>query len=302
MERVRFLVAAVAVALVALVAAPFAAAEATRTWVSGVGDDANPCSRTAPCKTFAGAISKTASPGIIMTLDSGGFGAVTITKSITIDGGGYNAGILASGTQGVVINGTGIDVTLRRLSIEGEGTTLGTNGVNFLAGNSLVLSHVHVHDFSNTGLWMHNPGHFEVRDSEFERNKYGIASSGTGAGASMAKGVVANSYFSFGQYGIYVGTSSHVTALDSVASDNSTAGFESRFGGTLELEHGVSEGNATGLLSDGAGSYLLASNMTVTDNTTGVNALNSGQTWTRGNNTVEGNNTNGTFTNTYAGK
>ena len=76
-------------------------AQATRTWVSGVGDDVNPCSRTAPCKTFAGAMSKTAPGGEISVLDAGGFGSVTITKSITINGGGYLAGILGSGTNGV---------------------------------------------------------------------------------------------------------------------------------------------------------------------------------------------------------
>src|SRR6266576_2121330 len=79
-------------------------AQATRTWVSGVGDDANPCSRTAPCKTFAGAISKTAAGGEISVLDPGGFGAVTITKSITIDGTGNLGGILAAGTTGIRID------------------------------------------------------------------------------------------------------------------------------------------------------------------------------------------------------
>src|SRR5947208_4349132 len=76
-------------------------AQATRTWVSGVGDDVNPCSRTAPCKTFAGAISKTAAGGEIDALDDAGYGAVTITKSLTIDGGGHLASILASGSLGV---------------------------------------------------------------------------------------------------------------------------------------------------------------------------------------------------------
>src|SRR4051812_46989016 len=76
-------------------------AQATRTWVSGVGDDANPCSRTAPCKTFAGTISKTAGAGEIDTLDPGGFGAVTITKSMTIDGTAGLAGVLASGSNGI---------------------------------------------------------------------------------------------------------------------------------------------------------------------------------------------------------
>src|ERR1700745_2070317 len=81
-----------------------AQAQATRTWVSGVGDDANPCSRTAPCKTFAGAISKTADSGEIDCLDPGGFGAVTITKSVTIDCGGTFGSVLVSGTSGIVIN------------------------------------------------------------------------------------------------------------------------------------------------------------------------------------------------------
>jgi len=81
-----------------------AEAQATRTWVSGVGDDANPCSRTAPCKTFAGAISKTAPGGEINALDPAGYGAVMITKSITIDGGGTLASILASGgINGIVV-------------------------------------------------------------------------------------------------------------------------------------------------------------------------------------------------------
>src|SRR3981189_3269586 len=82
--------------LVAFSQMPSAHAQATRTWVSGVGDDANPCSRTAPCKTFAGAISKTAAGGEIDCLDPGGFGAVTITKSMTIDCTGVAGGILSA--------------------------------------------------------------------------------------------------------------------------------------------------------------------------------------------------------------
>src|SRR3989441_7239365 len=97
-------------------------AQATRTWVSGVGDDVNPCSRTAPCKTFAGAISKTAANGIINCLDPGGFGAVTITKSITIDCTATFAGVLAAGNHSRNINAPGITVLLLGLSIEGRTT------------------------------------------------------------------------------------------------------------------------------------------------------------------------------------
>src|SRR5437773_12356988 len=114
MKSIRLAINVLAVCVACLICSSLAQAQATRTWVSGVGDDANPCSRTAPCKTFAGAISKTAACGEIDALDPGGFGAVTITKSITIDGTGTLAGILASGTNGVIINALDTDViTLR---------------------------------------------------------------------------------------------------------------------------------------------------------------------------------------------
>src|SRR6187551_810864 len=93
-----------ALALMFFVAGP-AHAQASRTWVSGVGDDFNPCSRTAPCKTFAGAISKTALNGEINCLEPGGFGAVTITKSITIDCHEIFASILNAGINGIRITG-----------------------------------------------------------------------------------------------------------------------------------------------------------------------------------------------------
>ena len=128
-----------------------ASAQATRTWVSGVGDDANPCSRTAPCKTFAGAISKTASPGEIDCLDPGGFGAVTITKSITIDCDPGPGSILASGTQGIVINALTTDtIVIRNLNINGAGTTLGTNGINVITAKAVLLHEVDIERFSNS--------------------------------------------------------------------------------------------------------------------------------------------------------
>ena len=129
-------------------------AQATRTWVSGVGDDANPCSRTAPCKTFAGAISKTAAGGEIDALDPGGFGALTITKAITIDGGeGQVGSVLASGTNGIVIAaGVNDIVNLRNLSINGAGTTLGINGIRFLSGKALQIDHCKISSFSSHGI------------------------------------------------------------------------------------------------------------------------------------------------------
>jgi len=135
------------------VTAPPAAAQATRTWVSGVGDDANPCSRTAPCKTFAGAIGKTATGGVINAMDDAGFGGVTITKAITIDGGGHIASALVSGTNGIIINApTNAQVVLRGLDVKGlntaEGSCGGLNGVQILSAASVRLDDVTISGFA----------------------------------------------------------------------------------------------------------------------------------------------------------
>ena len=134
MKKISGIAAALATAtgIFLLGATTQATAQATRTWVSGVGDDVNPCSRTAPCKTFAGAISKTAARGEINCIDPGGFGAVTITKSITIDCVGVLAGVLVSGANGIIVNALSTDtVILRNLDINGIGA--GLNGIRVLS-------------------------------------------------------------------------------------------------------------------------------------------------------------------------
>lgn len=156
MSKFRQTLNVLGVVLFTLTVTSLTQAQATRTWVSGVGDDANPCSRTAPCKTFAGAISKTAASGEINAIDPGGFGAVTITKSITIDGQGTMASILASLVNGIIVNdgATGtpgsIIVTLRNLSINGAGN--GLNGIRFLRGKTLHVENVEIFGFTQNGI------------------------------------------------------------------------------------------------------------------------------------------------------
>jgi hypothetical protein len=156
MKLFRFFGVLIALALPMTWAAP-ASAQATRTWVSGVGNDADPCSRTAPCKTWAGAISKTAAGGEIDALDPGGFGALTITKSITLDGGGGQvASVLVSGTNGIVVQAAANDVViLRNLRLDGllgNGSSPGTagiNGIRWLSGAQLRLEHDAIFGFNS---------------------------------------------------------------------------------------------------------------------------------------------------------
>ncbi|MCX8254517.1 hypothetical protein RHAL1_01531 [Beijerinckiaceae bacterium RH AL1] len=139
MRRPSIAVSVLCLLVLALGGAPAAQAQAVRTWVSGVGDDANPCSRTAPCKTFAGAISKTAAAGEISVLDPGGYGAVTITKSISIVAKGIEAGITSPGIAAIVVNAGPADfVSIRGLTIEGGGT--GTYGIRVLQAGSVNIA------------------------------------------------------------------------------------------------------------------------------------------------------------------
>ena len=166
-------------ALLLLLLIPAASqAQATRTWISGVGDDVNPCSRTAPCKTFQGAISKTATGGEINVIDSGAFGAVTITKSITIDGHGHQAGVLVSGTNGLVINAPdGARVVIRDLDINGIADTAspGLNGIRIIGGGrSISLVRMRIANFNGDGIQFQPVGtkpRLLVRDSELISNR-----------------------------------------------------------------------------------------------------------------------------------
>ena len=155
---------------------------APRTYVSGVGDDTNPCSRTAPCKTFAGAMSKTDVNGEINALDAGGFGGVTITKSVIIDGTGVMSGVLmpGNGATGITINITAStdeakSVHIRGLALNGVGT--GANGVKVLAANKVVIEDCRISNFKEIGIAV-AAGNVFVRNTTIHNNRNGINVSG----------------------------------------------------------------------------------------------------------------------------
>lgn len=296
-----------------------AAAQATRTWVSGVGDDVNPCSRTAPCKTFAGAISKTAPGGEINCLDPGGFGAVTITKSLTIDCTGTFGGVLASSTTGVIVNGAGAIVTLRGLAINGGPPNLpGVNGVRVLQASSVLIERVSIFNFlgaSPNGFGvLINPTTGNVRvtiiDSTISNNNNGGVSVNP-AGAVPATLVVRNSKI-IGNGGTAIGltTAGGGTVLTATVSDSelSGSGIANTSGVIAKATAGtaivtvtrstISDNALFGTNANGAGATVRVGNSLISGNATGVNAVSGGQSISLTGNSLVGNTTPGTFSST----
>jgi len=281
-----------------LVTSSAAQAQATRTWVSGVGNDANPCSRTAPCQTFAGAISKTADGGYIDALDSGGFGAVTITKNITIDGGSEHAGVLASGTTGIFINGAGITVTLRNLSIEGGPVlTPGINGINVVQAGEVHIERCIIKDFSQNAVVFNGSGGGAVGyvvDTTVSNN------AGGGIVVTTGRVSVSNLRAEGNGNGVMVNGTAVATVRDSYAAGNG-AGFGAVTGGAaINVENSVATHNQFGIYA-AVGAAARVSNSNISSNTnTGL--FNDGSSFmiSEQGNTVVANPTNGVFNFTIA--
>jgi hypothetical protein len=259
---------AVSVVLTLACFVPVASAQATRTWVSGVGDDANPCSRTAPCKTFAGAISKTATAGEIDTLDPGGFGGVTITKSMTIDGTSGIAGVLVSGTNGIIVNAsTSSVVILRNLDLNGVGT--GSSGILISGAGDVRIENCKIYGFAQGVFDNRSSGRLAIKDSVISNNTQtgvivfnatastvaanldGVQMHANGnSGLAVTHGaaaVVSNSSATSNAHGFYADSSSVIDLQHSVAFANSGTGINAQTGASIRLSDTTVSNNGTGL-------------------------------------------------------
>lgn len=269
MRKLRFAFNILAMAVFSLAISSVAQAQATRTWVSGVGDDANPCSRTAPCKTFAGAISKTAPCGEISVLDPGGFGAVTITKAITINGDGTLAGILAASVNGVIVNaGVNDVVTLRSISINGVCTTL--NGIRYLAGKHLHVENCSISNFtgaSSFGIEGANvgAGEMSIENVSITNCTIGIRASANASNTTS----IHNSEIHRGTFGVDV-LGGRATISNSVITNQSNSGIASEGSSVVNVVSTVVVNNATGVNVFTAGSTTNLANSDVFGNSTGV--------------------------------
>ena len=277
-----------AAGLIALALPASASAQASRTWVSGVGDDVNPCSRTAPCKTFAGAISKTAGGGQIDCLDPGGFGAVTITKSMTIKCQYTEGGVLVSGTNAIVVNAAATDkVVLRGLDIIGLGT--GLNGIKVLSAASvkvldneiygftgygiddepvnsvskLIVQNSHIHDNTGAGVMVAPPAsgaaRVSIRHNQIDDNGCGVVSSSLRAS----------------------GTSPDCGALNGSAGGAASVNI---------VDNDMSDHGQSAVLSDGSGSLVRIGRNTITGSLgPALRPINGGSLFSYMNNMVVGN-------------
>jgi hypothetical protein len=286
-----------------------AAAQVQRTFVSGGGNDSNPCSRAAPCRTFAQAISKTVTGGEVIVLDSAGYGAFTITQAVSIIAPpGIYAGISVFSGDGITVNaGASDNVMLSGLTINNQGSN--GNGVVFNTGGTLRMEELHINGFNSSmqtaGLAFLGPGNLEVRDCAMQCNGICILvqpSSGTPMAAidfCKLEGSTAA--------GLSVQDGSQAAVRNSQASGNKTGtGFQAiaHAAGPVELniENCLAFNNGDGIdsVSKGGTVTVRVSNSTVTNNTS-FGLFQSGGAASlllRGNNTVEGNgnsNTSGTI-------
>jgi parallel beta helix pectate lyase-like protein len=265
MNKFRFTIQMLAVATFLFAAASMAQAQATRTWVSGVGDDVNPCSRTAPCKTWAGAISKTADGGEIDALDPGGFGTVTITKSITLDGNGTLASILNAGTNGINLNdsASGAPMTkvarIRNLTINGAGT--GFDGIRYTSGKALYVENCVIYGNKGNGVnsdgievnLTADGGQLFVRDSIIGEN------SGDGIRVTTSVGQVKVNLDNVradrngGNAGIHFVNNSSAYMNNCRTSMNTIHGVQVENNTSLSMDHSSSFGNGNSGLSGGGG-------------------------------------------------
>jgi hypothetical protein len=285
-------------------------AQATRTWVSGVGDDVNPCSRTAPCKTFAGAISKTAEGGEIDALDPAGYGTLTISKAIVVDGGtgsGWASVLNAGGIAGFNVNvttGTHVSdavVILRNITINGaiQAPTLGgTNGINYIKAAQLIVERCYIENQSNTGInesSLATTGTLRVNDCFFDFTNTGMFVATT-SGFSAAH--VDNCRFNALASGINTGNNCAVTARNCYFAQTTGANGAVRAvgGATINVSNSMFASNVTG--ANVAGGVIRLTNNDFFNNSSAI----VGTAESANNNKFKGNTTDGTVVNTIVVK
>jgi hypothetical protein len=282
-----------------------------RTFVSTGGNDANPCSLTSPCRGFAAAIAAVASGGEVIVLDSGGYGSFTIARSVTVTApSGVYAGIsVFAGSDGVVINTPGVVVTLKGLTINGQG---GNSGIAFLQGSKLIVESCEI---ANVGgdpnaagiLVQASGGRAVVRDTIIrDMLNFGIWVMQPG-GVQTATLVADNvALHNANSHSIYVGGGGGSGAAEAYLSHVTVTGSSltgiaanTAFGGPafVSVTNSTISSNAIGVLSTGTGAKVTVATSTIVKNAgVGLSQASSATLLSRGDNTIDDNNGGGAQT------
>jgi hypothetical protein len=265
----------VGVALMAI-AVGTAEAQPKRVFVSATGSDANPCSRTQPCRTLDDGVATVAANGEVIVLDSGNYGDVVIGKAVSIVAApGVYATIVQEGSQpGITVNApAGALVILRNLTVHRQPAAFGGIGIRFNSGGQIYIEDCVVEGaFANgiqggaSGLTLHvtdtkvRGGIDEDAIEVFSGSAYltrvhvdGTALKGLEAGGSGVKVTVRDSVFASTGQGILVGSGAVVTIENSQFSGHGTA-LNASTGGEFRVSQSVIANNGTGV--GGAGTRI----------------------------------------------
>jgi hypothetical protein len=282
-------------------------AQAARVFVAAQGSDGNPCTFAAPCRTFQHAHDTVAAGGEIDVLDPAGYGAVTITKALSIQGHGFSGISVASGGTGITISaGANDTVSLNGLAIDG-GKASFTDGILFGLGRSLVMKNCVVRGMSGVGLIFaangNHPATLSISDSLFSQNGSSnlLVNAPRGPDPANPAGPVTisidRSLFVSGLVGIAVTNLTnlpfHMSVTDSVLANNDDGIELSTSNATTDvaLARVLVSGNQTGIFVNDSHSTLRMGESTVTGNTTGYQQI-TGTILSYGDNYIDGNGAN----------
>jgi hypothetical protein len=292
-----------ALALVALAVPSSAFGQATRTWVSGVGDDANPCSRTAPCKTFAGAISKTAANGEINCIDPGGFGGVTIGKALAIKCRYTEGGVLVAGTNAIVVNAANGDkVTIDGLDINGVqpvGAPTSLSGVKVLNAGRVNVLHSEIYNFQVGVAVVPTPASVNtvrvvLKDNHIHANNLGVINAPANNNVNASSLTLRHNDIQDNICGVTTSAFGPNASTPVAATDCGSAGVGSGINHvavTSAYWNGIND-NGTGMFTRGANGTAEIAYNDITGNTVfGLRRFDSGhfRTFTPGTNAISNN-------------
>ena len=280
MYRTRFVFIFFAIATMVLAGSCHVFA-ASQTWVSSTGSPSNPCTRALPCATFAQALKVTDAGGVIGVIDPGDFGpAVTISRSVTIDGGGVLAGLQSSatGTAAITVSaGLNDTVILRGLHIDGAGT--GETGVEFTSGGFLYVEKCTISNFTTYGIDFepNSASQLFVTDTNIDNanaatTSVGIylASSATGTGKG-SKVTIDNTRITGFSDALHVSSKIRSMVSHSVMSGSTRRGIVVDGNSVVGTEQCILANNTgAGILVNAAGAEVLISNDQIINNGAGL--------------------------------